>query len=87
MSLCYGGPATKNDTPRERHPSDNRNGVCKMVKVKVKFKKRKIGSGGYWYSVASYTESFSVMAKTESAVMLELKRRSPGYEFIILEIK
>ena len=62
-------------------------GVCKMITVKVKHKKRQIGSGGYWDSVASYTETFSVMAKTESAVMVELKRRYPRYEFIILEIK
>ncbi len=58
-----------------------------MVTVKVKFKKRKIGSGGYLSSVASYTETFSVIATTESAVMEKLQRRSPGYEFIILEIK
>jgi len=54
-----------------------------MVTVKVKLKKRQIGKSSW----ASGVEVISVQGNTESAVMEALKKRHPGYEFVIFEIK
>lgn|GEM_PF-5959088 len=54
-----------------------------MVTVRVKLKKRQIGKSSW----ASSVETVSVQGNTESAVMEALKKRHPGYEIVIFEIR
>ena len=54
-----------------------------MVTVRVKLKKRQIGTSSWCTGV----ETVSAQGNTESAVIEVLKKRHPGYEIVIFEIK